>query len=125
MWRHLELRVFRTTRGSRTERHPLPLLTCPLACRIERLNGFLQVSLHFVPPPQAREVRKLDGDSTCAHRVDERPCVVGSAQRHAGLVDGGPVLVFAKPRDVRVAVVPVVEPAPATLRPPHRGTTAR
>ena len=45
-----------------------------------------------------------------ARNVDERARLVGAAQRHAELVDGGPVLVFAKPRDVRVAVGPVVEP---------------
>ena len=31
------------------------------ACTVERLGGFLWVSLHFVLPPQKREMRELDG----------------------------------------------------------------
>ena len=44
------------------------------------------------------------------HNVDERERLVGAAQRHAELVDDGPVLVFANGLDVGVPHGAVVEP---------------
>ena len=53
--------------------------------------------------------------------ADERERLVGAAQRHAELVDGGPTVVFAKPREVRVAIGPRLSSRSSNAIEAHRG----
>ena len=54
--------------------------------------------------------RRLSSSASSSPVSTKPERLVGVAERHAQLVDGGPVLVFAKSCDVRVAIGLVVEP---------------
>ena len=57
------------------------------------------------------------------HNVDERERLVGAAQRHAELVDDGPVLVFANGLDVGVPMGRSWSRSSNAIE-AHRGTSA-